>query len=39
MDVGAGFELGVNKTMAYATLVGSLVLTAFVWALILGKAA
>jgi succinate dehydrogenase / fumarate reductase cytochrome b subunit len=35
MDVGAGFELKANKTMAIATLVGSLLLTAAVWAYIL----
>lgn len=39
MDIGAGFELRTNKAMAYATLVGSLLLTAIFWALILGKAA
>lgn len=39
MDIGAGFELKTNKTMAYATMVGSLLLTAVFWALLLGKAA
>jgi succinate dehydrogenase / fumarate reductase cytochrome b subunit len=35
MDVGAGFELKTNKTMAYATLVGSALLTIALWAYIL----
>lgn len=35
MDVGAGFELNTNKTMAYLTLVGSAVLTIALWAYIL----
>ena len=35
MDVGAGFELKTNKTMAIATLVGSAVLTIALWAYIL----
>lgn len=39
MDIGAGFELGTNKRMAYATLAGSFLLTAAFWAAILGKAA
>ena len=39
MDTGAGFELKTNKTMAYATIVGSLLLTALFWALLLGKGA
>ncbi|WP_344696185.1 succinate dehydrogenase, cytochrome b556 subunit [Sphingomonas rosea] len=39
MDVGAGFELKTNKTMALGTIVGSLILTALFWAIILGKAA
>jgi succinate dehydrogenase / fumarate reductase, cytochrome b subunit len=39
MDVGAGFELGTNKSMAYATIIGSLVLTAAFWALLLEKMA
>lgn len=39
MDTGAGFELNTNKSMAYATIVGSLLLTAVFWALLLGKAA
>lgn len=39
MDIGAGFELRTNKTMAYLTIVGSLLLTAVFWLLVLGKAA
>lgn len=39
MDVGAGFELNTNKSMAYATLIGSFLLTATFWAVLLGKAA
>jgi len=36
MDTGAGFELGVNKTFAVLTLVGSVALTAALWFYILG---
>jgi succinate dehydrogenase / fumarate reductase cytochrome b subunit len=36
MDTGAAFELGVNKTFAILTIVGSLVLTALLWAWLLG---
>lgn len=36
MDTGAAFELGVNKTFAILTLVGSLVLTAALWFYLLG---
>lgn len=36
MDSGAAFELGVNKTLAVATIVGSLLLTAALWFYILG---
>ena len=36
MDTGAAFELGVNKSFAILTIVGSLVLTALVWAYFLG---
>jgi len=36
MDTGAGFELGINKTSALLTLVGSVVLTAAFWAFLLG---
>jgi succinate dehydrogenase cytochrome b subunit len=35
MDTGAAFELGVNKTFAILTIVGSLLLTAVVWIYIL----
>ncbi len=36
MDSGAAFELGINKTFAILTIVGSLLLTALVWFYILG---
>ena len=36
MDSGAGFELGINKTMAILTIVGSIVLTALTWAAFTG---
>ena len=36
MDSGAGFELTTNKRFAILTVVGSLVLTAVLWAYILG---
>ncbi|GAA4010513.1 succinate dehydrogenase, cytochrome b556 subunit [Sphingomonas swuensis] len=39
MDIGAGFELKTNKSMAIATIIGSLLLTAAFWAVILGRAA
>ena len=35
MDTGSGFELGVNKRFAILTLVGSLLLTAALWAWLL----
>lgn len=38
MDTGAAFELGVNKTFAILTIVGSLILTALVWFILLGVA-
>ena len=38
MDTGAGFELGINKTFAMLTIVGSVVLTAAVWFYLLGVA-
>jgi succinate dehydrogenase cytochrome b subunit len=38
MDTGAGFELGINKTFAILTIVGSLVLTALLWFYLLGVA-
>src|SRR5678816_330907 len=31
MDTGAAFELGINKTSAVLTFVGSVVLTAAIW--------
>ena len=36
MDTGQGFELKVNKTSAILTIVGSLLLTAALWAYLLG---
>ena len=36
MDTGAGFELGINKTFAVLTIIGSVLLTALVWAYFLG---
>jgi len=36
MDTGAAFELGVNKTFAILTIVGSVILTAALWAWLLG---
>ena len=36
MDTGAAFELGANKRFAILTIVGSLILTAVVWAYLLG---
>ena len=36
MDTGAAFELGVNKTFAVLTLVGSVALTAALWVYLLG---
>ncbi|MFL6765739.1 MAG: succinate dehydrogenase, cytochrome b556 subunit [Sphingomicrobium sp.] len=38
MDTGAGFELGINKTFAILTIVGSVLLTAAVWFYFLGVA-
>jgi succinate dehydrogenase / fumarate reductase cytochrome b subunit len=35
MDSGTGFELTRNKAMAYATMVGSLLLTAAMWGYLL----
>ena len=37
MDTGQGFELTVNKTSAILTIVGSLLLTAALWAYLLGE--
>ena len=39
MDSGSGFELQTNKRFAILTLLGAALLTAGVWALILGRAA
>jgi succinate dehydrogenase cytochrome b subunit len=36
MDTGAAFELGTNKRFAILTIVGSLLLTALLWAYVLG---
>ena len=36
MDTGAAFELDTNKRFAVMTIVGSLVLTAVLWAYLLG---
>ena len=36
MDTGAAFELGTNKLFAILTIVGSVGLTALVWAYLLG---
>ena len=36
MDTGAAFELGINKTFAILTIVGSVLLTAVVWFYFLG---
>ena len=38
MDTGAAFELGINKTFAILTIVGSVVLTAALWFYLLGVA-
>ena len=39
MDTGAAFELGTNKRFAVLTIVGSLLLTALMWADLLGAKA
>jgi len=36
MDTGAAFELGINKTFAILTFIGSVLLTAAMWAYLLG---
>ena len=36
MDMGAGFELRINKLFAVLTIAGALFLTALTWALVLG---
>jgi succinate dehydrogenase / fumarate reductase cytochrome b subunit len=38
MDTGGAFELGINKTLAVLTIVGSVLLTAAVWFYLLGVA-
>ena len=38
MDTGAAFELGINKTFAILTVVGSVLLTALLWFYLLGVA-
>lgn len=38
MDTGAAFELGINKTFAILTIVGSVLLTAAQWFYLLGVA-
>ena len=38
MDSGQAFELGVNKTFAILTIVGSVLLTIVLWAYLLGVA-
>jgi succinate dehydrogenase / fumarate reductase, cytochrome b subunit len=38
MDSGAAFELGINKTFAILTIVGSVLLTALLWYYFLGVA-
>jgi succinate dehydrogenase / fumarate reductase, cytochrome b subunit len=38
MDTGAAFELGVNKTFAILTIVGSVLLSALLWFYLLGVA-
>ena len=38
MDTGAAFELGINKTSAILTFVGSVLLTAALWFYFLGVA-
>jgi len=36
MDSGAAFELGVNKSFAILTIVGSILLTVLLWAWLMG---
>ena len=38
MDTGQGFELGVNKTLAILTIVGSALMTFALWFYLLGVA-
>jgi succinate dehydrogenase / fumarate reductase cytochrome b subunit len=37
MDTGAAFELGVNKTFAVLTILGSILLTVLLWAWLVGE--
>jgi succinate dehydrogenase / fumarate reductase cytochrome b subunit len=39
MDTGAAFELGVNKSFAVLTIIGSVLLTALLWFYLLGARA
>jgi succinate dehydrogenase / fumarate reductase cytochrome b subunit len=36
MDTGAAFELGVNKTFANLTIIGSILITTLLWFYLLG---
>lgn len=36
MDTGAAFELGINKRFAVLTMIGSVLLTALLWAWLMG---
>lgn len=38
LDMGAGYELRVNKSWSIATVVGSILVTGLLWLYILGKA-
>ena len=38
MDSGQAFELGINKTFAILTILGSVLLTAAVWVYLMGAA-
>ena len=37
MDLGAGFELKSNRTWAWATVIAAVLLTGFVWLIIISK--
>jgi len=37
-DTGAAFEIGINRTLAILTIVGSVLLTVLMWAYLLGVA-
>jgi len=39
MDTGAAFELGINKSFAVLTIIGSVLLTAVLWFYLLGARA